>query len=111
MTVIGCKLKNANEGCNSCASLVRLVLCFIACFILLVIAPLYRWTKYVRRGMARRGNVRLTVVGGQRQMFVSPGSCMYRHATPSRLAEDSSWWHLLRSPPFAVLHDVNSRTP
>ena len=39
--VIGCKLKqNANEGCNSCASLAGLVLCFIACFILLVIAPL-----------------------------------------------------------------------
>ena len=30
----------ANEGCNSCASLAGLVLCFIACFILLVIAPL-----------------------------------------------------------------------
>ena len=28
------------EGCNSCASLAGLVLCFIACFILLVIAPL-----------------------------------------------------------------------
>ena len=39
--VIGSKLKqNANEGCNSCASLAGLVLCFIACFILLVIAPL-----------------------------------------------------------------------
>ena len=39
--VIGCKLKqNANEGCNSCASLAGLVLCFVACFILLVIAPL-----------------------------------------------------------------------
>ena len=39
--VIGCKLKqNAIEGCNSCASLAGLVLCFIACFILLVIAPL-----------------------------------------------------------------------
>ena len=39
-TVIGCKLKqNANEGRNSCASLAGLVLCFIACFILLVIAP------------------------------------------------------------------------
>ena len=39
--VIGCKLKqNANEGCNSCASLAGVVLCFIACFILLVIAPL-----------------------------------------------------------------------
>ena len=39
--VIGCKLKqNANERCNSCASLAGLVLCFIACFILLVIAPL-----------------------------------------------------------------------
>jgi len=38
--VIGCKLKqNANDGCNSCASLARLVLCFVACFILLVIAP------------------------------------------------------------------------
>jgi len=36
----GCKLKqNANEGCNSCANLAGLVLCFIACFILLVIAP------------------------------------------------------------------------
>jgi len=29
---------NANEGCNSCASLAGLVLSFIACFILLVIA-------------------------------------------------------------------------
>jgi len=41
--VIGCKLKqNANEGCNSCASLAGLVLSFIACFsfTLLVIAPL-----------------------------------------------------------------------
>ena len=28
-----------NEGCNSCASLAGLALCFIACFILLVIAP------------------------------------------------------------------------
>jgi len=37
--LIGCKLKqNANEGCNSCASLAGLVLSFIACFILLVIA-------------------------------------------------------------------------
>jgi len=35
------KLKqNDNDGCNSCASLAWLVLCFIACFILLVIAPL-----------------------------------------------------------------------
>jgi len=32
--------QNANEGCNSCASLAGLVLFFIACFILLVIAPL-----------------------------------------------------------------------
>jgi len=40
---IGCKLKqNAHEGCNSCASLAGLVLSFIACFILLVIAPYYR---------------------------------------------------------------------
>ena len=39
--VVGCKLKqNANEGCNSCASVAGLVLCFIACFILLVIAPI-----------------------------------------------------------------------
>jgi len=38
--VICCKLKhNANEGCNTCASLTGLVLSFIACFILLVIAP------------------------------------------------------------------------
>jgi len=38
---MGCKLKqNANEGCNSCASFAGLVLGFIACFILLVIAPL-----------------------------------------------------------------------
>ena len=49
--VIGCKLKrNADEGCYSCATVVQLlqdfVLCFIvrfiACFILLVIAPLHR---------------------------------------------------------------------
>ena len=31
LCVIGCKLKqNANDGCNSCASLAGLVLCFIA---------------------------------------------------------------------------------
>jgi len=37
----GCKLKqNANEGCNSCASLATLILSFIACFILPVITPL-----------------------------------------------------------------------
>jgi len=33
--------QNANEGCNSCASLAGLVLSFIACLILLVIAPLF----------------------------------------------------------------------
>ena len=39
--VTGCKLKqNANEDCNSYASLAGLVLSFIACYILLVIAPL-----------------------------------------------------------------------
>jgi len=39
--IIGCKLKqNPNEGCNNCASLAELALSFIACFILLVIAPL-----------------------------------------------------------------------
>jgi len=38
--VIGCKLKqNANEGCSSCASVSGLVICFIAGFILRVIAP------------------------------------------------------------------------
>ena len=38
-----CKLKqNANDGCNSWASLAGLVLSFIACFILLVIATLAR---------------------------------------------------------------------
>jgi len=37
----GCKLKqNANECCNSCASLAGLVLSFIACFILLLIVPI-----------------------------------------------------------------------
>jgi len=30
---------DANEGCNSCARLAGLVLSFIACYILLVIAP------------------------------------------------------------------------
>jgi len=31
---------NEDCNCNSCASLAGLVLCFIACFIVLVIAPL-----------------------------------------------------------------------
>jgi len=36
-----CRLSgDINEGCNSCAGLAGLVLCFIVCFILLVIAPL-----------------------------------------------------------------------
>ena len=34
------RAKNANEDCNSCASLAGIVLSFIACFILLVIVPL-----------------------------------------------------------------------
>jgi len=43
--VIGCNLQqNANEGCNSCASLAGLVLSFIVsfivCFTVVVIAPL-----------------------------------------------------------------------
>jgi len=37
---------NANEGCNSCASLAGLVSSFIACFILRAIAPLVK--KYRR---------------------------------------------------------------
>ena len=50
--VISCKLKqNANEGCNSCASLAGLVLCFIACFILLVIAPLTYGIKSLQLGV------------------------------------------------------------
>ena len=38
----GRRLRSANEyeGCNSCASLAGLVLSFIACFVLLVVAPL-----------------------------------------------------------------------
>jgi len=41
--VIGCKLKqNANEGCSSFASIAGLVLSFIACYILLVIATVRR---------------------------------------------------------------------
>jgi len=35
-------LQAKTKCCNSCASLAGLVLCFIACFILLVIAPLYK---------------------------------------------------------------------
>jgi len=51
-TVIGCKLKqNANEGCNSCASLAGLVLSFIACFILLLIAPLRIDKRQQRRAL------------------------------------------------------------
>jgi len=48
--VIGCKLKqNANEGCNSCASLAGLVLSFIA-------SPdlLYRRTISSRSGTGRQ---------------------------------------------------------
>jgi len=42
--VIGCKLKqNANEGCNTCASLaghvLRFIVSFIARFIVVVIPP------------------------------------------------------------------------
>jgi len=60
--VIGCKKNNANESCNSCASLAGIislqllvvaaiilsfVVCFIACFILLVIAA--KWRQGLRR--------------------------------------------------------------
>jgi len=41
--------QNASEGCNSCASLAGLVLSFIACFILLVIAPLLHTYDHRRR--------------------------------------------------------------
>ena len=40
--------QNANEGCNSCASHAGLVLSFIACFILLVIAPLAYHVYFLR---------------------------------------------------------------
>jgi len=50
--VIGCKLKqNANEGCNSSASLAGLVFSFIARFILLVIAPLRIVTRTSRQNV------------------------------------------------------------
>ena len=56
--VIGCKLKqNANEGCNSCASFAGLVLSFIACFILLVIAPWVLWKSVVHCSRYRVDNV------------------------------------------------------
>jgi len=55
--VIGCKLKrNANEGCNSCASLAGLVLSFIACFTLLVIAPLCQDDDRKRLNSANKSN-------------------------------------------------------
>ena len=44
-----------NEGCNSCASLAGLVLCFIACFILLVIAPLDAFSPNLVTAMNRFG--------------------------------------------------------
>jgi len=43
-----------NEGCNSCASLAGLVLCFIACFMLLVIAALQPGDRRRRRIVRRR---------------------------------------------------------
>ena len=51
--VIGCKLKqNADEGCNSRATVVQvlqdLFLSFIVCFILLLIAPLYCIQRHTR---------------------------------------------------------------
>jgi len=79
--IIGCKLKqNANEGCNSCASLAGLVLSFIACFILLVIAPLGEQLFLVKCMSPaifgpRNGSQRL------RTLFMSPLGDIYSFAS------------------------------
>jgi len=63
--VIGCKLKqNANEGCNGCASFALLVLCFIACFILLVIAPLAKTEERFRRVQQEQETLSRRVLSG-----------------------------------------------
>jgi len=49
-----------NESCNSCASLAGLVLSFIACFILLVIAPLAQRHRRVDYFKARLSRVTLS---------------------------------------------------
>jgi len=57
------KLKqNANEGCNSCASLAGLVLSFIACFILLVIAPLASVSDHVLLYSSKPSKLSLTSI-------------------------------------------------
>jgi len=45
-------LQAANEGCNSCAILAGLLLSFIACFILLGIAPLTHFSESVNEHYA-----------------------------------------------------------
>jgi len=69
--------------CNSCASLAGLVLCFIAGFILLVIAPL--WTVmhrslYEYATFSKRER-RLAIVNGQKQYCIY--RCRRRHVVPS----------------------------
>jgi len=50
--------------CNSCASLAGLVLCFIACFILLVIASLLKPNTHRRRPRDSTRQLRRDGVGG-----------------------------------------------
>jgi len=74
MTVIGCKLKqNANEGCNSCASLAGLVLSLSACFIFL-------WSLlYMSRCR-----------GLPAELFHSRGPATTKHLSPSRVCVRAS---------------------
>jgi len=57
------KLKqNANEGCDSCAILAGLVLCFIACFVLLVIALLESFLLVHQQGRRHASAAKCAVV-------------------------------------------------
>jgi len=88
--VIGCELKqNVNEGCNSCASLAGLVLCFIACFTLLVIAS---WVDQQNDKLKNSSTMRREERGkrcGPAQLSTDQGS-LQRRETSLRSSEPAA---------------------
>jgi len=80
--VIGCRLKqNANDGCNSCANCAGLVLCFIASFIVVVIAPL---TWLVQEEVIHPSKYAVTRLGYLRGADLSSNRTGGREGAPAR---------------------------
>ena len=104
--VIGCKLKqNANEGCNSCASLAGLVLSFIACLF-------YLWS-LLKSFQCGSGNINTGKFWGDQRWGREKVACWRTKAAISLKRvkrEEKLLWTAYRNSP-TLCRMVPSRTP